>query len=163
MPEVWEMQNTPLLASLSGSIWPAIVALNRVLCMGQIEHTVCIQITDVNIWLLYSNSLNNLTVQKMLMIIWECNLQNEFPKHIYLIYLYEEDLALNNLHCLICHKKPNQMLYNSYIYIYIYIYIYERDGALNDLMYMYKRIWHWKTNNGSYAITTTKPNHMYLK
>ena len=32
--------------------------------------------------------------------------------HIYLIYMYEEDLALNNLQWLICHKtQPNQILY----------------------------------------------------
>ena len=30
------------------------------------------------------------------------------PNHIYLIYMYKEDLALNNLQWLICHKtKPN--------------------------------------------------------
>ena len=32
-------------------------------------------------------------------------------RHIYLIYLYKEDLALNNLQWLICHKtKPNQII-----------------------------------------------------
>ena len=31
------------------------------------------------------------------------------PNHIYLIYMYKEDLALNNLQGLICHKtQPNQ-------------------------------------------------------
>ena len=31
---------------------------------------------------------------------------------IYLIYMYKEDLALNNLQWLICHKtQPNQILY----------------------------------------------------
>ena len=31
---------------------------------------------------------------------------------IYLIYMHEEDLALNNLQWLICHKtQPNQILY----------------------------------------------------
>ena len=30
------------------------------------------------------------------------------PNHIYLIYMYKEDLALNNPQWLICHKiKPN--------------------------------------------------------
>ena len=34
------------------------------------------------------------------------------PNSIYLIYMYKEDLALNNLHWLICHKnQPNQILY----------------------------------------------------
>ena len=32
--------------------------------------------------------------------------------HIYLIYMYKEDLALNNLQWLICHKtQPNQNIY----------------------------------------------------
>ena len=31
------------------------------------------------------------------------------PNHIYLIYVYKEDLVLNDLQLLICHKtKPNQ-------------------------------------------------------
>ena len=34
------------------------------------------------------------------------------PNHIYSIYMYKEDLALNNLQWLICHKtKPNQIIY----------------------------------------------------
>ena len=34
------------------------------------------------------------------------------PNPIYLIYVYKEDLALNNLQWLICHKtQPNQILY----------------------------------------------------
>ena len=34
------------------------------------------------------------------------------PNHTYLIYMYKEDLALNNLQWLICHKiQLNQILY----------------------------------------------------
>ena len=34
------------------------------------------------------------------------------PNHIYLMYMYKEDLALNNLQWLIGHKtKPNQNIY----------------------------------------------------
>ena len=45
--------------------------------------------------------------------------------HIYLIYMYKEDLALNNLQWLICYKtKPNP--------IYL-IYMYKEDLALNNL------------------------------
>ena len=40
--------------------------------------------------------------------------------------MYKEDLALNNLQWLICHKtKPNQI-------IYILIYMYIEDIALNN-------------------------------
>ena len=57
-----------------------------------------------------------------------------------LIYMYEEDLALNNLQWLICHKtKPN--------HIYS-IYMYEEDLALNNLQ---RLICH-----------KTKSNHIYL-
>ena len=53
------------------------------------------------------------------------------PSHIYLIYIYKEDLALNNLQWLICHEiKPNQI-----IYIYL-IYIYKEDLALNNLQWL---------------------------
>ena len=46
------------------------------------------------------------------------------PNHIYLIYMYKQDLALNNLQGLICHKTHptnlmGYLLLNSYIYIYI--------------------------------------------
>ena len=47
--------------------------------------------------------------------------QNVFINHIYLIYMYEKDVALNNLQRLIIHKKnqtkPNQIIYISYICI----------------------------------------------
>ena len=34
------------------------------------------------------------------------------PNRIYLIYTYKEDMALNNLKWLMCHKtKPNQIIY----------------------------------------------------
>ena len=37
---------------------------------------------------------------------------NDFTNRIYLIYMYKQDLALNNLQWLICHKtQPNQILH----------------------------------------------------
>ena len=33
-----------------------------------------------------------------------CHKTQPKPNHIYLIHMYEEDLALNNLQWLICHK-----------------------------------------------------------
>ena len=36
------------------SLWPGVVALNKVLSMSQIEQTVCKQIIDIELWLLYS-------------------------------------------------------------------------------------------------------------
>ena len=41
-----------------------IVASDRVLFIGQIEQTVCKQMTDVKLQLLYSNTWNHLTVCK---------------------------------------------------------------------------------------------------
>ena len=44
--------------------------------------------------------------------------------------MYKEDLALNNLQWLICHKtQPNQILYNL-------IYMYKEDLALNNLQWL---------------------------
>ena len=37
MLEVWGMQSTPLLLSLTGPLWPGVAAPNRVLSMSQIE------------------------------------------------------------------------------------------------------------------------------
>ena len=50
------------------------------------------------------------------------------PNPIYLIYMYKEDLALNNLQWLIYHKtEPN--------HIYL-IYMYKEDLALNNLQWL---------------------------
>ena len=47
---------------------------------------------------------------------------------IYLIYIFKEDLALNNLQWLICHKTQlNQITY--------LIYMYKNDLALNNLQW----------------------------
>ena len=51
MLELWGMWTTPLLPILPGSLWSRGVAPDRVLSMGQIEQTVCKQITDVKLWL----------------------------------------------------------------------------------------------------------------
>ena len=49
MLELWGMRSTPSLPSLPGSLWPGVVASDRVLFMGQIEmfntYTVCKQMT----------------------------------------------------------------------------------------------------------------------
>ena len=64
-----------------------------------------------------------------------------FRNHMYLIYTYKPDLALNNLQWLICYKtKP------SHIYL-IYIYMHKEDLALNNLQGL---ICH-----------KTKPNHTH--
>ena len=53
------------------------------------------------------NTFSHLTVQKKS----ECYPQNVFANPIYLIYMYKEDLALNNLQWFICNKsQPNQIL-----------------------------------------------------
>ena len=43
--------------------------------------------------------------------------------------MYKEDLALNNLQGLICHKTHS----NQIIHIYTYICLYKEDLALNNL------------------------------
>ena len=55
----------------------------------------------------------------------DMSLNTTKPNQIYLIYMYKENLALNNLQWLICHEtKPN--------HIYL-IYMYKEDLALNNL------------------------------
>ena len=55
------------------------------------------------------------------------------PNLIYLIYMYKEYLAVNNLQWLICHKtKPNQTKPN---FIYL-ICMYKKDLALNNLQWL---------------------------
>ena len=44
--------------------------------------------------------------------------------------MYKEDLALNNLQWLICHKNPTKP---NHIYL---IYIYKEDFALNSLQWL---------------------------
>ena len=86
--------------------------------------------TDAQSWLLYRNTWKHLTVCKKNVhrLVQECNLQNEFAIHIYLIYMYEQDLALNNLPMLIWHKtQPNpskskkDLEYDSYYIQYFII------------------------------------------
>ena len=66
-----------------------------------------------------------------------CHKNSAKQNHIYLIYVYKEDLALNNLQWLICHKNSAKQ---NHIYL---IYVYKEDLALK------------KTCSGWYAI---KPN-----
>ena len=67
------------------------------------------------------------------------NLSTKSLQIIYLINMQKQDLQLNNLQWLICHKtKPNQIICIKYICI--------------------KRIWHLITYKGWYAI---KPNSTY--
>ena len=56
-----EYPSLPLLLVL---LWPSVVAPDRVLSKSQIEQIVSKQMTDVKLWLLYSNIWNHLTVYK---------------------------------------------------------------------------------------------------
>ena len=80
----------PFIATLPGPLWLGVVAPDRVLSMGQIEQTVCKLVTDVKLWLLYSNTWNHLTVCKkraqahLRMLSTKC----VYKSYIYLIYIY---------------------------------------------------------------------------
>ena len=37
MLELWRIRNTPSLPALTGSLWPGVVAPDRVLSMGKLE------------------------------------------------------------------------------------------------------------------------------
>ena len=73
----------------------------------------CKEMTDDKLLLLHSNSWNHLTLCKEISTGSFKNVINKmFTTHMYLIYMYKEDMALNNLQCLICHKtQPNQIIY----------------------------------------------------
>ena len=64
MLELCGMRSTPSLPLLPGPFWPGVVAPDRVLSMGQIEQTVCKQMTDFKLWQLYNNIRSHLTVYK---------------------------------------------------------------------------------------------------
>ena len=93
------MLSTPSLPLFLGPLWPVVEVPNWVI-MEQIEQTVCRQMTDVKLWLLYSNTWKHLAQARLSML-------------------------------------STKYVYKSYIYL-IYIYI--------------KRIWHYITYNGWYAI-----------
>ena len=93
------MWNTPSLPLLPGPLWPGVVVPDRVLSMGQIEQSVCKQMTDIKLWLLYSNTWNHLTFYKQMCSSLFKNVINKMCLqmiNIYLVYMYKEDLALNN-------------------------------------------------------------------
>ena len=105
-----------------GSLWLRVVASDG----SNRTNFVCKQMMNVNLWLLYSNTWNHSTVCKKNVMYKMC------LEIIYVfdIDMYKQDLALNDLQWLICHKtQPNRIkLYkNSYVNIYNYshIFIYE--------------------------------------
>ena len=85
MLELWGMRGTPSLPLLPDPFWPGEVASDRVLSMGKIE-----------LFKLDSNTWNHLTVYKK-------ELNKMFTNLVFNIYIYKQDLVLNN-QWLICHK-----------------------------------------------------------
>ena len=70
--------------------------------------------TGVKFILLHSNTWNHLTVckKKMSSNSFKNVINKMYLQIIYLIYLYKQHIALNNLQWLICNKtKPNQAKY----------------------------------------------------
>ena len=50
MLELWGMQSTPSLSSLPGSVWPGMVAPDRVLSMGQIELNCSTELLEIELF-----------------------------------------------------------------------------------------------------------------
>ena len=95
MLELYGMQRTPSLPSLPGSLWPGVIAPDRVLSMGQIELN-CVGWDE---------------------IVLTFKLRTYAKLNCLFIYI-KMDLALNNLQWSICHKtKPNQIIYIQYMRI----------------------------------------------
>ena len=98
---------------------------DKVLSKSQIEQTVCKQMTDVKLWLLNTNTWNHLTVQKRAQAHLRI-LSTKFihKSYIYLVYMYKQDLTLNNLQGLICHKTQlNETYIIHLIYSYLILFI----------------------------------------
>ena len=78
---------------------------------------------------------------------WNCVLMLNWIVWNRTVYMYQRDLALNNLQWLICHKtKPNQTwLFKNVIYKMCLWIIYILYICIN-------RIWHWINYKGWYAI-----------
>ena len=65
--EIWGVgiTGTPSLPLFPGPLWSVVVVPDKVQSMVWIEQTVCKQMTDVKLWLLYSNTWNQINcVQK---------------------------------------------------------------------------------------------------
>ena len=113
--EIWVIWSTPTLPLVPCPLRPGVRASYWILSQGQIEQTVCKQMTNVKLWLFYCNtwkpfncvqkksldSFNNVIYKMSLSII-----------HIYIyiyIYIYIQDLSLNSWQWLIRHQtKQNQ-------------------------------------------------------
>ena len=59
---IWAMWCTLSLLWFSGSLWPRVIAPDRIITIDQIERTLCKQMTDVKFWRLYRNTWKHLTV-----------------------------------------------------------------------------------------------------
>ena len=117
--EMWGMWSTLSLLLLLGPLWPRVIAPNGILSMDQIEQILCLQMTDVKLWLLYSNTWNHLTVcKKELRLV----LRMLSPKCVYKSYI----------HVCVC-----VCLYiYTYIYIYIYTHTHKQNLALSNLQWL---------------------------
>ena len=128
--------------------------------MNLAANYVCKQMTDVKLYLLYSNTWGHLAVcrqmfgcetiyvcqkkkkkkkkerkkeENELRIVLKYYLHNVFNNHIYLICMYKQNLALNNLQWLICHKpqiKRNQT--PSLIFLFFIFFLVVTDCELGS-------------------------------
>ena len=102
--EFWRMRISPSLPLLPGPFWPRVVAPDSVLSMGEIE---LFDYLKLSVKKLMFNWIVCDTYQYLEPFNWiqkkraqgrlKCYQQNLFTNHIYLIYMYKQDLELNNL------------------------------------------------------------------
>ena len=102
MLELWGMQSTPSLPSLSGLLWSGVVAPDRVLSMGQIEQKLC-------------------TYAKL-----NCLIKNCFEKFKKMFIFIKMDSVLNNLQWLICHKLNQTKPINRWSRSFKNIFVFDR-------------------------------------
>ena len=99
MLELWGMQGTLSLPSLSDQLCPRVEAPDSVLSMGQIELNCVLMLN----WIIWNGTVFD--IETMYLCLTELF-------EIELIICIKIDLALNNLQWLMCYKtKPNQTNY----------------------------------------------------
>ena len=107
---------------------------------------VCKQMTNVKLWLLYRNTWNHLTVgQKVSSGSFKNVINKMYLWILCWIYMYKEDLALNNLQRLICHKTKLMMK--------DIFWGYKGHGSwYSDVMYCFNLCVFWKLDRWMYDV-----------
>ena len=109
----------------------------------------CKEMIDVKMGFWYSYTWNYLTVCKKKLAL--ARLKNVFTNHIYLIYMYEENLEFNNRQWLICYKivptkqtnkQTNNLMTHTLLYLINWLEVIEiQHCSINTCFIILKSWW----------------------